>query len=363
MYNKIMNKLIDLILNSINETGEKEKIDESTYSIFKFHSLSHLLYNVKSNETDKDVSAKINESYFKAINRDTIQLKEYEKIEKLFEENGIDAIFLKGCVMKYIYKETFYRSMTDIDCLVRKEHFRKAKKLIKNMGYTVDSNSEHHIEFQKKPIMVFELHRMLIPKVEYGKNIFDGLFERSKLKNGMKHIYQMSDEDFYLFMMCHLLKHYYIAGTGIRSFLDVYVYLKNKPNLDFEYINNKLKTLEYYSEFEFLKNFSLDVFDGNELNEKEKEVLKYIIESGTYGLHSNVIKKDLEESKGSVFRVVFRKLFPKYSTLIHIYPSLKKVPFLLPLYYIRRHIYFIMHLKRSIGRRNDYKEYKEEHRI
>ena len=51
--------------------------------------------------------------------RETIQYHEYEKLTKLFEEEGIERMLLKGGLLKYEYPSQDMRFLTDLDILVK----------------------------------------------------------------------------------------------------------------------------------------------------------------------------------------------------------------------------------------------------
>ena len=45
-----------------------------------------------------------------------------------------------------------------------------------------------------------------------------------------------SDEDFYIYMTAHSYKHYSVGGTGLRSLLDSFVFVKEKgKHLNWDY--------------------------------------------------------------------------------------------------------------------------------
>ena len=50
---------------------------------------------------------------------------------------------------------------------------------------------------------------------------YDNIWERLELEPGMSYIYRLKWEDFYIFMIAHLAKHFQSGGSGIRSVIDV----------------------------------------------------------------------------------------------------------------------------------------------
>lgn len=358
-----MQEILKLVSNVINNKIEKVTISKDLYNLASFHSLTVFLKpNMDENTTSKDIIKKVTEDYFLAIKRDTIQLKELSTILDLFEKNNIDCLPLKGSIIKYLYPDSFYRIMGDIDILVKEKDFKKAKKIIESLGYKSKFNTEHHLEFEKPPFMIIELHRMLLEKKELGGNLFKDIFDRSFLAKNYKHVYLMSNEDFYLYMMCHLLKHYYLGGTGIRSFLDIYVYLNKYPNLNFSYIDTCLKKTKYYQDAIFIKNLSLKMFVDTPLDEKEKKAINDIFSFGTYGRSDILAKGELESTNNNANKVILKKVFPSVSSMKNLYPILKKCILLLPFTYILRLFHLLFNFQHSYARSKELKKIEKENK-
>ena len=86
------------------------------------------------------------------------------------------------------------------------------------------------------------------------------------LKKISDYEYRLSDEDFYVFLIAHIAKHYRFGGTGIRSLLDLYVYEKSLTDLDFKYIEGELEKiglLVFYKKINAITfNWYSGSFDG-----------------------------------------------------------------------------------------------------
>ena len=63
---------------------------------------------------------------------------------------------------------------------------------------------------------------------------------------------------FYIYHLAHFAKHFYEMGSGIRSVMDIYVYLRAfGKEMDIRYIERELKTLELYEFGKQMRNLSL----------------------------------------------------------------------------------------------------------
>ncbi|MGN1104610.1 MAG: nucleotidyltransferase family protein [Candidatus Coproplasma sp.] len=332
-----MNLLIKIIRSVLNGEKLSVKIDEGLFALAKYHSVATYLYPCMDTAvTDKAVADQVTQIYFTALKRDLIQQTERAAIEEEFEKKQVRHVELKGMVMKGYYPQPHLRTMGDMDYLIAEESFSKARQVLTNAGYTVYGNCEHHLELSKPPIMLIELHRMLIAQDDLGRELFENIIERCKVKQGKEYALEMSDEDFYLHLMLHLIKHYVYGGTGLRSFIDVYLYLKAKPDLDREYLSKAFEQTKYADTVALVERFAIDLFDGNPLDSEEQKMLERVIYSGTYGTMENTSEKELDESGNSAFKIIMRKLFPTVRTMKGWYPILGKGAgiLLLPVFYI-----------------------------
>ncbi|MDD2235026.1 MAG: nucleotidyltransferase family protein, partial [Desulfitobacteriaceae bacterium] len=82
----------------------------------------------------------------------------------------------------------------------------------------------NHDIYYKKPFLNIEMHRRLISVESPYSDYLNKTWYRAKLKDSCKYTYELSLEDFYIYLLIHLSKHYAGGGTGIRSFLDIWLY-------------------------------------------------------------------------------------------------------------------------------------------
>ena len=178
------------------------------------------------------------------------------------------------------------------------------------------------------------MHRALFMEREDGREFskyFQNYLKDSSIKEGYEHY--LSKEDFYIYFLAHAFKHFDNSGCGIRTLIDCYLYLKQNA-LDFNYINQELEKIGLLEFSNKLSSLSLKVFDEQELNEEEKEMLLFIASSGTYGTLENSVNKGVKE-KGR-FRYLMRRIFPPMSFYKTAYPRLYKTKVLIPLAWFMR---------------------------
>lgn len=273
---------------------------------------------------------------------DAYQKNEIDKICNAFDENGIDYMPLKGILLKKIYPNSSMRTMGDADILIRNEQYERIKPLLVEMGYKELPESNHELPWSKSK-MFLELHKRLIST--YNKDFYayfrDG-WGLAKLLPDKSNHYQMREEDTFVYLFTHLVKHYRSGGIGIKHMTDLWVFLKAYPNLDQDYINsvlNKLMLLEFYNNV--MKTLKVWFADG-EADDKTELITYTIFKSGAYGNYDDrlaaLVIRDFktENKKHNRVREIAEILFPPYKKMCDKYPILHKAAILLPCMWLYR---------------------------
>ena len=273
---------------------------------------------------------------------------------------GIWHMPLKGCVLKDLYPSYGMREMSDHDILVDENRTTEVRDILKGMGFKCEHFGEgNHDCYYKEPVCNFEIHRKLFGAFsdERMQEYYADVNKKLIKDEGTGYGYHLSDEDFYIYLTAHEYKHFSGSGTGIRSLLDCYVFLKaKKDSLDFTYIAGEMKKLgiagferkrrklavKSFSNFE---NAGYTAGIGNmtdqRLTEEERKLLDYYYFSGTYGNEDNSVKHKIE----NVFRktgkksgwVYFReRVFPDLKTMTYKVPLVKNRPWMYPVGFIIR---------------------------
>ncbi|MCI7622419.1 MAG: nucleotidyltransferase family protein [Bacilli bacterium] len=332
-----MDKIIEIIASYLKDESKTYVVSLNEYKLLDFHSLGHMIYPYLDKENSpKEVVELSKKAYFKAYKLDQVQHKAFLDLINVCEEKGYDCLPLKGTVMKSLYRDSFIRSMGDMDILFKEKDINEVVDLLISKGFESEGECEHHIGVFKGPIL-FEIHRKVVPYIEsYDVDIINDTFSKAKLKEGYNHIYEMTKEDYFIFHIIHLNKHLKAGGTGFRSFLDIYIYLDKYQNLDMEYINSELSKVDLACPLDLIIRFSKDLFDLKKLDEEEKELYNTVLTSGVYGTLEGAAKNEIKRSGGSKFKASLRKIFPPSKHMKSAFPILQKHGYLLPFFYIYR---------------------------
>jgi len=342
LFSNYIHRYIDLIAFYLNKKEATDFVinDEELMFFIKLskrHSLTALFYKVL-----KETKVKVNEEqlqkleqYYLSNLRKAVLFEEERKVLFQFlNDNQIDFLPLKGLIIKDYYLDSYTREFADNDIL-----FSCKDNLIKSFftkrGYEVEVyRKSNHDVYMKKPFFNFEMHRALFGETGDNEKIvsyFDNYFDKTLVREGYERY--LSKEDFYIYFTAHTYKHFSHSGCGIRTLIDYYQYLKNNT-LDFAYINEELTKLEMLDFSNDICSLAIKLFDNQNLNDKEEEMLLYIASSGTYGTLQNSVSKGVKK-KGK-FRYTMSRLFPPYSFYKSAYPWAYKTVILIPIAWLIR---------------------------
>lgn len=265
---------------------------------------------------------------------------EYERISALFQEAQIEYIPLKGTVMRSYYPEPWYRTSCDIDILVRENMLLKAAQVLRENGYTVGEKGAHDVSCYSESGIHIELHYCLTHSKADRDPVLSRVFDVAIPVCGKPYELAMPLAYFYYHHINHMMRHFSNGGGGVRPYLDLHLFLQ-KEELDREMANALLReggAERFAAEAEALAELW---FGEGEPTEITAMTERFLFVSG--GLYSNMKSRTLvgQVKRGGKMRQLMSRVFMPYHDLAASYPSLRKAPFLFPLYQVRRWCKFI----------------------
>lgn len=248
-----------------------------------------------------------------AAKRKTVILEgEKAAVFRALDAAGIWHMPLKGAVLKDWYPQFGMRESADVDVLFDREKATAVKALLVDMGYEVKSFGHgHHDVYYKKPLTNLQMHVELFgPGYDKAFNdYYENVKDRLLRKSGFE--YAFKPEDFYLYHLSHACDHFRKAGIGLRSVLDTYVLLQ-KFELDMSYIRDESEALGIRTFEERIRALATHVFGGGELTADDREMLRYLAASGSYGTTENAVNNRVAQLGGGrigKIRYLFHRLF------------------------------------------------------
>ena len=336
--NKLYSDLIYLLSCAVNGTvpdaaAVRDADTERLYKLAKSHSVrAAVCIALESAGTEH---AGFHEAMKKAVRKNIYLDMERTAIFSEFEKQGIWYMPLKGAILKELYPGNGMREMADNDVLYDSTRQHDVMEIMISKGYTAESvGKNHHDIYHKPPVLNFELHTVLFGEY-HTESLFSYYSDPMRLMkkdedNGFG--YHFSDEDFYVYMTAHEYKHFSAGGTGIRSLLDCYVYVKEKGGeLDWEYITEQCSQLEIADFERERRELAMKVFSSGmlpELTDSENELLMYYLTAGTYGTFENSVKKKLQGRSKAGY--ILRNMFPDAKYMRASVDFVDKCPLLYP---------------------------------
>lgn len=342
--NSYQKSFVALILSALNEIPANIPNDFDWHKALKDaerHRVSPIIYygafNSK-NAVPKEVYDILEMSAFKSLAIDQRQLFAVTQIFEAFEKNEIHYMPLKGCLLKKLYPKTDMRVMVDADVLVKTEQYPKIKNIMSSLGYCETKESDHEYIWDKKGFFHLELHKRLIPSNNEDYYSYYGDGWKFAKKSGETYQYRLSDEDMFVYVFTHFAKHYRNGEIVLRNIIDLYILLKNNPDIRHsEYIRGEIEKLgldKFYLNILDLidvwfndspENYVVDFITDNIFGEnRDKSLDRFFISITVQEMQKNNSASKAKRNK------VLRSLFPKYSDMKIKYRFLKQVPILLP---------------------------------
>ena len=315
-----------------------------------------------SSEVFKRWKHALNKNVYRRVRFDM----ERETILEVLEKKGIACLPLKGILVAGYYPEAGMRWMCDNDILygyVEKNEAGGWKLRGKNaseqeiwterarqelvtvmadLGYKVKSLQGNHDCFYKAPFFNFEMHRSLVNTFSDLADYYCNPWEKVVAVSEGCSLYRFSDEDEYLYLVSHAWKHFKSSGCGIRTLVDEYMILQNKANMDWRYIQQELKKMGITDFEKKLRRTAVNIFSKKkQSDEKDWELVMYMLGCGTYGTRLNRIQMRMAEHEGSKIGYLMERIRTDENRMKEFYPFFYRHKILrgvLPIYRILRGI-------------------------
>lgn len=268
-----------------------------------------------------------------------------EELKECFEREQIPVILLKGAVLREYYPREDLRTMSDLDILIRKEDIPRIRPLFSHMGYQAESVDKRNEDiYTRDECVTLEVHRELLWRQDAWNEYFQHVWERTEKLPGYNWVQIMNPKDFYFHLLGHMIQHMHNGGIGIKAFLDIKIFQKqNREKLETKEFHDTLKAFRMEKLNENIGKL-FQSWEGEDQTDPLMEAwTEFIINCGAYGEVGNFIItnpafSDFQESQRKSFRYryIWRRLFPAYEEMKHIYPQVKKYTYF---YYVGKRIY------------------------
>ena len=274
------------------------------------------------------------EQYYAAtlFNHSNCEVEQEFILQKL-RASKVNCFIIKGSAVAEYYPIPALRTMSDTDIVV--DDVAKTHEILMDSGYTYKIK---YAAYNKRDLL-FEIHNQLTYLNDVNSSEMVDFFNNywTYVKDG-----KINWSFHLLFLILHLRGHFYSSGVGIRQFMDVAVVTKYNKDLDWPWIERKLKELDLWA-------FAQKVFDMNRRwfgivppmtiehvsDEFYQEAETEICSGGVFGYRGNNARRVVAQSSNhavlSIFRRTWGMLFVPYKDMIRMpqYEFLIGRPYLL----------------------------------
>lgn len=346
--------LVALLRAAINKTEPEpppEGLDwEALFCLANHHSVACTAYYAvirlpKEQQPTPEILLKFKKSMQLVQGREAMQHFEIQGVLDAFEKHGIVCVPLKGWLMKHLYPRPDMRSMCDVDILVSREDMKKIPEIMEQQGFEMEEHEDNHDAYMKLTILSTEIHwALFVPSSPY-QAYFDSMIEKAHPVEGKQYESRMTWEDFYLYLIAHLAKHFDGSGTGLRSFMDVYLFRKNfGGQLDETYLQTEFEKIGLRRFAKVVEDVARCMFAEDLTAEKRnnhEEIYEFVFQAGVYGTRKNCVTAGLQNQGAHKGKYLLSHFFPSRNIMQILYPVLEKAPVLLPLFWVVRGFRFV----------------------
>ncbi|WCM14540.1 nucleotidyltransferase family protein [Priestia filamentosa] len=209
--------------------------------LVKHHRIYPLVYAKLGELRDPAVPPFVMEVLKREYQKNTFSMlhlsAEMERVSKLFSEQNIKLLFLKGPpIAQDIYGDISLRTSKDLDVLIQLEDVKRAESILKKLGYIKEENLfsvfnewrwiHHHVVYShpKKRVQI-EIHWRTIPFPAKEAPFYELWGRRRKSNLTTSPVYILGREDLFMFLITHGSKH---GWHRLRWLADIDYMLKNK---------------------------------------------------------------------------------------------------------------------------------------
>ncbi len=336
MYETEYSQLLALIGAQVG--GVKVPVTVSDYKavilLAKQHSVLNILYFALKDDPNlpPECFAVLERQLFLTAHQQAMQEVEAKRIYAMLTREKIRFLPMKGNGIRSLYPAPEMRISCDVDVYYDKRERARMDGLFAELGYEKQESDPNHTAY-KKGFVSIEMHHNLLTDFDkidrYYRNVWERLIPDGDFA------FRMRDEDFYIYHLVHTMKHFASGGTGIRSVLDTFVYLRKKTDMDMAYLRAELEKIDLWDFHLTLSELAEVWFGGKPMPDDLLPVADYVLDSGTYGRTLHTVTNLSARSGGRLGFYIYRA-FPPYHYMAEKYPSLRRFPLALPFYWILR---------------------------
>lgn len=256
-----------------------------------------------------------------------------------FRKADIYAILVKGQGVAQCYERPLWRACGDVDFLLDKDNYDKAKMFLTAKADSVDKEDKNrlHLAMSIKGWTV-ELHGTLFTGISNRLNkvvdeVQSSIFHDGSVRswqNGKTQVFLPSADNDVFLVFSHILEHFYVEGIGLRQICDwcrlLWTY---RGKIDLRLLESRLHKAGIMTEWKGFAALAV-VYLGmreeamplyaSQFKAKGEKVLYYVMKSGNFGHNKDNSYRARTSKMGGLFITFWRRV-KDFAELTRIFPT------------------------------------------
>lgn len=220
------------------------------------------------------------------------------------EKNGISAVLVKGQGVAQCYERPLWRASGDVDLLLDKKNYEKAKTLLDNCADRVGDEVKEILhkdytfgawEVELHGSMRSGLWKKLDRIIDEVQRLVCSEGKIRVWKNGDTQVRLPSPENDVILVFTHILQHFFKGGIGLRQVCDWCRLLwRFRSELDIRELESRINGMELMTEWKAFSALAVDVLGmpveamlfydpSKKWCRKADRILNFILETGNFG--------------------------------------------------------------------------------
>lgn len=335
--------LIHLIRCAIHNQQPRELPESLDFEMVYLCGVHHQVANIAFysvaklvNKPEQSLYHKWQSCRDKAVTRHVNQTYARNEIVSEFERAELRYLEVQGTKIKPLYPQPEWRTMSDIDFIIDFDNLLKGQDILQSLGYECKVINGVEVNGFRAPNIHVEIHTEYFPRnAEYHTTMrppFSSVEETG----------EYDPNEFYIYNMLHIAKHYFSSGCGIRRILDAYYLNLNYGEvIDKDYVQSVLEKTNAGGFLNELGTLADRWFGREDRPGNRSDMERYILGSGLHGTRANTLNnrmRSAREKHGRFYRMkhIFSRTLGTPEGLRKRYPVLNRWKILYPFCWLHR---------------------------
>ena len=350
--------LLSVVASIINQTDIPRSVRtlnwENIYKMAEYHKVAHIVYLVTLGIED-DIDRKWKKLFREKYEESLLSQERYRNAAEVvmwqLKQNKIHALLIKDGIMSTCYEPRELRALTQVRIFVGEGQEAKLHSLMRSMDFQKKENRKIKGDvYYRVPKTTVIFYTNLGFHTRKLKKYFDFPVKVIRQMEGEKFLHQFTEDEFFIYLMCDMVKQYACGDIKINNMVDYWqFYKKYHKQLNWEYIQKELAAagiLDFSQRLQKLAQIWFGESDDVLTREYDAEsdvydaMESYILTGGKEGREISCKLTELIQESAKLRTKARRKerikryrsfTFPDLKYMEKIFPILEDAPFLMPL--------------------------------